>query len=86
MNGYTSPATRLLEVVVVQEQTHAEWRAGQGAIRGGRVVVLPKKAPPAGFFAARATYSIRAIDGGNRVRCFPNLTLAQKKSKEYVFD
>jgi len=81
-----SPATSLREVVVVQDQTHAEWRAGQGAIRGGRVIVLPKKAPPDGFFAAKATYSIRALDGGNRIRCFPNLILAQQLSKEYVFD
>jgi hypothetical protein len=89
MMDHASPATRLHDVVVVQEQTHAEWRAGRGAIRNGRVVVLPHAAPPDGFLTARATYSIRATDGGNRARVFPSLSLSDEASrppKEYVFD
>lgn len=89
MMDHASPATRLHDVVVVQEQTHAEWRAGRGAIRSGRVVILPKAAPPDGFFADRATYTVRATDGGNRTRVFPSLSLSRQDSsppKEYVFD
>ena len=61
----------------------------RGAIRNGRVVVLPRAAPPDGFFSARATYSVRATDGGNRTRLFPHLSLSPETSrppKEYVFD
>ena len=86
MTDHTSPATRLHAVVVVHEQSHLEWRAGRGAIRAGRVVVIAKAAPPNDFFAACATYSVRALDGGNRSRCFPNLTLTAQKGREYVFD
>ena len=89
MTDHASPATRLHDVVVVQEQTRAEWRAGRGAIRNGRVVVLPGAAAPDGFFGTKSTYRIRATDGGNRVRVFPNLSLSQQDSsppKEYVFD
>ena len=89
MMDHASPATRLHDVVVVQEQTHAEWRAGRGAIRSGRVVILPNDAPPDGFFGPRATYSVRATDGANRTRVFPNLSLSEETSrppKEYVFD
>ncbi|HUR82197.1 MAG TPA: hypothetical protein VM733_15635 [Thermoanaerobaculia bacterium] len=71
---------------MVREQTRAEWRAGLGAIREGRVVVMTMKAPPDGFFVPHGTYSIHALDGGNRVRCFPSLTLARQQPKEYVFD
>ena len=89
MTDHPSPATRLHDVVVVQEQSHAEWRADRGAIRKGLVVILPRDGPPAGFFCPRATYSVRATDGGNRTRVFPNLSLSQETSrppKEYVFD
>jgi hypothetical protein len=89
MTDHPSPATRLHEVVVVHEQTHAEWSAGRGAIRNGRVVVTAKAAPPEGFFGAKATYTVRAVDGGNRIRRFPNLTLSAEDSTppaEYVFD
>lgn len=88
MTDHASPATRLHDVVVVQEQTHAEWRAGRGAIRGGRVIILPSDAPPDSFLGARATYSVRATDGANRARVFPNLSLSEDSCppEEYVFD
>ena len=88
MSDHPSPATRLHDVVVVQEQTHAEWRAGRGAIRNGRVIILPRGAPPDGFLAERATYCIKATDGGNRARLFPSLALAPDSDppQEYIFD
>ncbi|HVE70119.1 MAG TPA: hypothetical protein VNI54_02025 [Thermoanaerobaculia bacterium] len=73
-------------MVVVHEQTHVEWRAGKGAIRDGRVIVIAGTPPADGFFAPRATYSVHATDGGNRTRYFPNLTLTAQNGNEYVFD
>jgi hypothetical protein len=89
MMDHASPATRLHDVVVVQEQTHVEWRASRGEIRHGRVIVVPGTAPPDGFFAEKATYCIRATDGGGRARVFPSLALSSEDSRpptEYVFD
>jgi hypothetical protein len=89
MMDHPSPATRLHDVVVVHEQTHVEWRASRGEIRRGRVIVVSRADPPEGFFAARATYCVRAIDGGDRARVFSNLALSLEDSrppKEYVFD
>jgi hypothetical protein len=89
MMDHASPATRLHDVVVVHEQTHVEWRASSGEIRHGRVIVVSRTAPPDGFFAAKATYCVRATDGGDRVRVFPHLALSLADSRppsEYVFD
>lgn len=91
MNDQASPATRLHDVLVVHDQNQQQWRAAGGEIRRGRIVVrCGRSQPPAGFFErAAATYSIQAIDGGNRARRFPNVVLAPGESrppKEYVFD
>ncbi|HVG24686.1 MAG TPA: hypothetical protein VND45_11065 [Thermoanaerobaculia bacterium] len=91
MTDHASPATRLHDVVVVQEQTRAEWRAGDGSIRDRHVVVRAgRMPPPPSFFAVRAaTYSVRATDGAGRSRHFPHLTLLADESRppqEYVFD
>ena len=87
---HSSPATRLHDVVVVHEQTRVEWRAAGGAIRNGRIVVRAgRRAPPDGLFTARATYSVHATDGAERVRHFPHLTLSEADSRppqEYVFE
>jgi len=80
------PATRLHRVVVVHEQSGASWRAGRARIRNGRIVVAAAS-PPDGFFDhAAATYRIEAVDGGNRIRRFPNLVLKDRTQKEYIFD
>ena len=90
MNDPASPATQLHAVLVVHDQTRAEWRAGRATIRNGRIVVRAGRAdPPAGLFdRPGATYSIRAVDGADRARCFPHLVLARdsRPPKEYVFD
>jgi hypothetical protein len=87
MNG--PAAMRLRDVVVVHDQSGARWRAGRAAICEGLVVVLPQSAIPPGFLVATGTYSIEAIDGGNRTRCFPQLAYSAERSappQEYVFD
>ena len=80
------PATRLHDVVVVNEQSGAAWRTGSASIRDGRIVVPAAKVPEGFFDHAAATYRIEAIDGGNRSRRFPNCVLISRTSKEYVFD
>jgi hypothetical protein len=85
MNDHASPAIRLHDVVVVHEQSGAQWRAGLARIRDGRIVVAAK-APPGFFDSAAATFRIEALDGANRVRRFPNLVLLTRTQKEYVFD
>jgi hypothetical protein len=82
-------ATRLRDVAVVHDQSGARWRAGRAAIRDGRIVVTPREPAPPEFFVATGTYTIEAVDGGNRTRRFPQLTLSVRNSKppkEYVFD
>lgn len=90
MNGSTA-ATRLRDVVVVHDQSGARWRAGRAMIRNGRIVVLPSRTePPDAFFGeAASTYSIEAMDGGDRARRFAQLVLSHRDSdppKEYVFE
>jgi hypothetical protein len=84
----TSPATTLHGVVVTNEQTRAEWRAGRASIDRGRIVVLAKDPPGQVFDRPASTYTILAVDGGDRVRRFPSLALdvsATQPGKKYVF-
>ena len=58
-------------------------------IDGGRIII-PTAAdrPPKNLFAARATYTISALDGGDRARRFANVTLdpdATLSRESYVF-
>ena len=91
MAAATSPATRLHDVVVVNEQSGVRWRAGTAMIDGGRIVVeLPRATrPPAELLAKpSSTYAISALDGGNRARHFPNVTFdpaASIPKRRYVF-
>jgi hypothetical protein len=83
-----SPAITLHGVVVTNEQTRAEWRAGHASIDRGRIVVLAKHTPEQIFDRPASTYTILAVDGGDRVRRFPGVTLDQAASqpgKKYVF-
>lgn len=90
MSEPASPATQLRAVLVVQDQTRAEWHAGKATIRNGRIIIVAGRAdPPAGLFsAAAATYSIQAVDGADRRRSFANLALSRDSHppQEYVFD
>lgn len=85
----SSPATRLHDVVVVHDQSRVEWHARTGEIDGGRIVVHASPSPPRGFFAnPSGTYTIAALDGGDRARRFASVTLdrgAAKTSDRYVF-
>ncbi len=85
-----SPATTLHDVVVINEQTREEWRAGRAAIENGRLIVAcaRNRSAPAGLLRATSTYTITAADGGNRRRCFTNLTFdaaVSRPPKRYVF-
>ena len=87
----TSPATRLHDVLVQNEQTGVQWRAARGAIDGGQIVVTSTRAtrPPASLFDdPRRTFTIVARDGGERVRNFPHtryLTDRSAPPARYVF-
>ena len=91
MTAAPSPATRLREVVVVNEQSGVQWRAGTAMIDGGRIVVeIPAATrPPAEMLAnASSTYTICALDCGDRSRRFVNITLdfaASSPRERYVF-
>jgi hypothetical protein len=91
MTRTASPATRLHDVEVVNEQSGVRWRAGTATIDGGQIVVKPSAAtrPPAGMLAnSTNTFSIAALDGGNRARLFQNVTLDREAStpkSRYVF-
>lgn len=87
MPGHTSPATRFHDVVVINDQTGALWRAPVAAIRAGLIVVDGQ--PPDGFFDnAASTFTITADDGGGRKRRFASVTLhreATRPPKEFAF-
>jgi len=75
-----SPATRLHDVVVVNDQSHAEWRVAKAAIDGGKIVIAAAR-PPRDFFAnPSSTYTIAALDGGGRARKFVSVTLDRAAS------
>jgi hypothetical protein len=83
-----SPATTLHDVVVTNEQTRAEWRAGRASIDRGRIVVFAKHPPAEILDRPASTYTILAVDGGDRVRRFPSVALdrqATEPGKRYVF-
>jgi len=84
-----SPATRLHDVVVVHDQSGAEWRAAKAAIERGSIVIGASVQPPPDFFAnPSSTYTIAALDGGHRIRKFVSITLDRKATvprRRYVF-
>ena len=70
----SATATTLHEVVVTNEQTRVQWRAGHASIDNGLIVVAPRCSPPPGLLDRTAsTYTITAVDGGGRTRCFQNV-------------
>jgi hypothetical protein len=72
----SATATTLHEVVVTNEQTRVQWRAGRASIDNGLIVVAPRCSPPPGLLDRIAsTYTITAVDAGGRSRCFPNVTV-----------
>jgi hypothetical protein len=87
MPAAPSPATTLHDVVVTNEQTRAEWRAGRAFIEHGRIV-LPAKHPPPTLFARASTYTVVARDGAERLRRFSGVVFdegASEEGKRYVF-
>lgn len=88
MPASPSPATSLHDVLVTNEQTRAEWRAGRASIDKGRIVIFAKRLPPDFARHSAATYTIVALDGGERMRCFEGVTFDPQTSvegKRYVF-
>jgi hypothetical protein len=73
-----APATRFHDVIVINDQTRAEWRSKRGRVYEGRIEVAGAEGgePPSNFFDNRShTYTVVAIDGGNRTRTFASLSL-----------
>jgi hypothetical protein len=90
MSPRPSPATLLHDVVVVHDQSGTEWRVAKATIDGGRIVIRSAAdRPPAGIFAnPKSTYTIAALDGGDRTRRYANVTLDQASTmprRQYVF-
>ncbi|MEA2464740.1 MAG: hypothetical protein QOJ98_2487 [Acidobacteriota bacterium] len=86
MNPARSPAATLLDLVVTNEQTRAQWRAGSASIEGGRIVVPVKTSPPPVIVdSATSTFTIVARDGGGRSRRFPDVKVDEVSSKRVVF-
>jgi hypothetical protein len=78
----------LHDVVVVNDQSHAEWRVARAAIDGGKIVIPTTPRPPRDFFAnPSSTYTIAALDGGDRARKFVSVTLDRGAAARdsYVF-
>ncbi|HEV7919559.1 MAG TPA: hypothetical protein VGR02_02090 [Thermoanaerobaculia bacterium] len=78
-----APATRFHDVIVINDQTHAEWHARRGRVYEGRIEVAGADGsePPASFFDNRAhTFTVVAQDGGNRTRRFPSLSVDQGRT------
>jgi hypothetical protein len=84
-----SPATQLHEVVVIHEQTRETWSAGRATIEQGRIIVAGSRLRPfRAWETPAATFTITALDGGNRRRSFPNVKLdreASRPPRRYVF-
>jgi hypothetical protein len=86
MNPARSPAATLLDLVVTNEQTRAQWRAGSASIEGGRIVVPVKTVPPPAVLdIPTSTFTIVARDGGGRSRRFPDVKVDELSPKRVVF-
>ena len=80
MPGLASPATRMHDVVVINDQTGARWLAPVASISGGLIVVTGL--PPRGFLDNPTnTFTVSAEDGGGRRRSFRYVTLERSASK-----
>jgi hypothetical protein len=86
MKPARSPAATLLDLVVTNEQTRAEWRAGHASIEGGRIIVpVSGPPPPVIVDTPTSTFTIVARDGGGRARRFPDVKVDEVSSKQVVF-
>ncbi|HYK04246.1 MAG TPA: hypothetical protein VE974_21020 [Thermoanaerobaculia bacterium] len=86
MNPARSPAAKLLDLVVTNEQTRAQWRAGHASIDDGRIVVpLTATPPPLIVDCPTSTFTIVARDGAGRARRFPDVQVAEVSPKRVVF-
>ena len=83
MTHAPSPATRLHDVVVINEQTGVRWQAGTARIDAGRIVIEspPRPRPPADLLLNPSnTFTIAALDGGERARRFQNVKFCPASS------
>ena len=88
MSATSSPATTLHDLVVTNEQTRAQWRAGRASIEAGRIIVPCRTAPPEELLGTpTSTFTITATDGGNRTRRFEGVVIDATASagKKIVF-
>jgi hypothetical protein len=88
MTATSSPATTLHDLVVTNEQTRAQWRAGHASIEAGRIIVRCRTAPPEELLGTgSATFTIVATDGANRTRRFDSVVVDANASttKKIVF-
>jgi hypothetical protein len=86
MTSTRSPAATLQDLVVTNEQTRAQWRAGHASIEGGRIVVPIKGGPPPSILdRAFSTFTIVARDGGGRTRTFADVKVDEVSAKRVIF-
>jgi hypothetical protein len=86
MTPTRSPAATLQDLVVTNEQTRAQWRAGHASIEGGRIVIpLETEPPPAIVDRAASTFTITARDGGGRTRRFADVKVDEVSARRVVF-
>lgn len=86
MSATRSPAATLLDLVVTNEQTRAQWRAGAASIESGRIVIPTKAGPPSSIVdSATSTFTIIATDGGGRMRRFADVKVDEVSPKRIVF-
>ncbi|HEX2831720.1 MAG TPA: hypothetical protein VHW00_01825 [Thermoanaerobaculia bacterium] len=74
----------LHDIVIIHDQTHAEWRACHATIRAGRIVVAagtPADTPPDDLLGLRgATFTIVARDSSERTRRYAQVTVDRERS------
>jgi hypothetical protein len=85
MTPTRSPAATLLDLVVTNEQTRAQWRAGHASIEAGRIVIPTRNPPPSILDTATSTFTIIATDGGGRVRRFADVKVDEVSARRVVF-
>jgi hypothetical protein len=83
----------LHDVVIIHDQSRAEWQARRATIRDGRIVVAPRSthdAPPADLLEERtATFTIIGRDSGERTRRYSQVKFDREGSTlpmQIVFD
>lgn len=75
------------DVVVRNDQTSVEWRAGEASVIGGLIhVPTSPSTPPPDMFARRGqTFTITGRDDAERTRAYASLVLERLEAGAVVF-